>query len=1413
MSTVVVKACRKCGAKLFGEEKVCSACMLETALGPLLDDDVEPSTGLGTSLVSADRAKVKSPMMDFGDYELLEEIGRGGQGVVYRARQKSLNRTVALKVIGLGHFASTPHLRRFRQEAEAAARLEHSQIVPIYEINERDGSCYFSMKFIEGGQLDHSLKREPMSPRRAVELLVKIARTVQFAHEHGILHRDIKPGNILLDCHGEPHLTDFGLARLIENHSTVTNSFDVLGTPSYMAPEQAAGHAKELTASADLYSLGAVFYQMLTGEPPFAGGTTYETIRLVMENEPRNPRIRNPKVDVDLATICLKCLEKDPTKRYSSAAALAEDLERWLRNEPIQARTANVLTRTRKWIRRNPARAALIPSLIGLGALAIVFAWNREPAAPPTGIAVLPFEDLSDQKENASFADGIQDDILTKLAKIGRLRVISRTSVMQYRGEHNLRKIGQALRVSHVLEGSVRKIDNRIHVNAQLIETRTDNHVWADQYDGNSQDVFPLQSEIVGHIAEKLGTNISTGEKAAIRERPTKDLRAYELYCEAQGILIFGDPDGAEKSIAHKIQLLEEATRRDPNFALAYCAIAKSETDLIEDGDPRHLENARKALDTAAHIRPDLGEIHRELGRYYFFQEDYDRAAQELSIARRALPNDAELLRVSGQLERQRNNWDRALAEFEKAHQLDPRNGEILHHLFATYYVMRRYKEGHQLIDEAMANDPAYPGWIHLYSAGLKHREGDLSGARTTMAELPKDFSPAYEFWLLRFLIAYNLRQFEDAKQVIAETPSKYAAAVFWGPSPNTWWNGMIAHLEGNEPEAQRVWKVARETFEAMWANKPKDTDYYLRLSRIDCGLGRKEDAIREAKKSVELMPLTRNSFSGAAALTNLAMVYAWTGERDLAIEQLKIVSRIPAGVYYGELRFSPSWDPLRGDPRFEKIVADLKPELSSNEITTTNTAPENGIAPARSVAVLPFENVSKDEADAFLANGVQDEILRDLSKIADLKVINRTSVMKYKPGEKRDLREIAKLLGIAHVVEGTVQRAGERIRVSARLIDPRNVTPLWSDNYDRDVTDVFAVDDEIAERIADRLHANVSAAEKSAIEKRPTENNEAYQLYLKGRYFWNRRSVALPQTADDLTKANDYFQQAIAHDENYALAYAGLADCYTARPRYRGISPEEFTAKAKAAATKALQLDPNLGEAHTSLGQLLNSEGRYAEAKREFMRAIELSPNYATAHHWFALFTLTPAGRFDEAFAEMKRALELDPFSVIANSNLGWLYIMARKYPEAVAQLRKTIELEPTSVGTHWALAKALELDRQYDEAIVEYQKSETIGKQYALAHLVHLYAARGDRPKAFQTMQELQELERRGVVWNFGYAMAYAALGDKDKALDYLERSYGIKEIGSIFFIKVDPFLDPLRGNPRFEKLVNQVIPPDDK
>src|SRR5213080_2880753 len=677
----VIRICRKCGAKIFSDapEGLCAKCVLKIALAMPPDAAaagagdsgcVEQPAGGDRASASQDKTTVHAAELlgELGDYELLEEVGRGGQGVVFRARQKSLNRTVALKVISLGQWASKAHLRRFRLEAEAAARLEHPGIVPIHEVGERDGSCYFSMKFVEGGQLDEVAKREPMPIRCAVELIAKVARTVHYAHQHGILHRDIKPGNILLDQKGEPHLTDFGLARLVETESTMTRTLDVLGTPSYMATEQATGNNAADSSVTDVYGLGAVLYQLLTGQPPFAGGATYETIKLLLDTEPRLPRLLNPKIDRDLSTICLKCLQKDPKRRYSSALALAEDLERWLKHEPIQARHTGVFARGGKWVRRNPTSALLVASLVGLAAAASWIVWKSEFIRHPVtnGIAVLPFENLSEQKEDGAFVDGVQDDILTKLAKIADLKVISRTSVMEYRGKRNLRQIGNDLRVSHVLEGSVRRAGTVLHMNAQLIDTRTDTHVWAEEYDRDLNGLFAVQSEIAQKVADHLHAKLSASEKASVEERPTEDLVAYDFYVRAVSIIYNAQIDSLDPvaaglvNLSEAVELLNKAVARDPNFFLAYCQLALAH-DLIGD-TPERLALAKSAIDSAFRLRPDSGEAHLALACHLFLgYSDYDRARAELALAQQSLPNNPQIYDLAGSIDRSQRRWADAI--------------------------------------------------------------------------------------------------------------------------------------------------------------------------------------------------------------------------------------------------------------------------------------------------------------------------------------------------------------------------------------------------------------------------------------------------------------------------------------------------------------------------------------------------------------------------------------------------------------------------------------------------------------------------------------------------------------------------------------------------------------------------------
>src|SRR6478736_6819851 len=654
----VIRICRNCGAKILSDapEGLCTGCVLEAAIGVSADvvagvgdaGRVADVRGNNANAAPNNKKATRAAELlgEFGDYELLEEIGRGGQGVVSRARQKSLNRIVALKVISLGQWASKVHLKRFRLEAEAAASLDHPDIVPIYEVGERDGSCYFSMKFVEGGQLDEVARREPIPIRRAAELIAKVARTVHYAHQHGILHRDIKPGNILLDGKGEPHLTDFGLARLVETESTMTRTLDVLGTPSFMAPEQAMGNNAAVSSVTDIYGLGAVLYQLLTGQPPFAGGATYETIKLLLDTEPKQPRLLNPKIDRDLSTICLKCLEKDPKRRYSSALALAEDLERWLKYEPIQARHIGIFTRGRKWVQRNPTSALLAACLVALAAAAGWIVWKSELIRQPitTGIAVLPFENLGEQKEQTAFADGVQDDILTKLAKIADLKVISRTSVMEYRGKRNMRQIGNELRVSHVLEGSVRRSGARLHINTQLIDTPTDTHIWAEQYERYLDDLFAIQSEIAQRVAERLNAKITAAEKVAIESKPTADLTAFDLYTRGSNLLptapFSGDPGAAW---LQAIDLLNQAVARDPSFFQAYCRLTEPHGNLYYfgiDHTPARLASWEAAIQAASRLRPDAGETH--LARANILcngYRDYDGALAELEVARRSLPN------------------------------------------------------------------------------------------------------------------------------------------------------------------------------------------------------------------------------------------------------------------------------------------------------------------------------------------------------------------------------------------------------------------------------------------------------------------------------------------------------------------------------------------------------------------------------------------------------------------------------------------------------------------------------------------------------------------------------------------------------------------------------------------------------
>ena len=459
---------------------------------------------------------------------------------------------------------------------------------------------------------------------------------------------------------------------------------------------------------------------------------------------------------------------------------------------------------------------------------------------------------------------------------------------------------------------------------------------------------------------------------------------------------------------------------------------------------------------------------------------------------------------------------------------------------------------------------------------------------------------------------------------------------------------------------------------------------------------------------------------------------------------------------------------------------------------------------PAKSIAVLTFDNLSEDKGNAYFAEGVQDEILTRLAKVADLKVISRTSTQHFKSSPD-NLPQIAKQLGVMNILEGSVQKSNDQVRVNVQLINAITDAHLWAEIYDRKLTDIFAVESDIAKTIADTLQAKLTGSEKTAMSKKPTTNPEAYELYLKGRFFWNKRTGA------DLRKAIDYFNQTIAKDPNYALAYCGLADSYLLLSPYGAAAPKGSVPQAKAAVKKALELDDTLAEAHASSARILSGyDFDSQQAIVEFERALRLNPNYATARHWFAAGPLLALARFDQSIAEAKRSIELDPLSLINNADFGNDYYFARRYDEAIAQLRKTIEMEPHFYLARYYLGQALQSKGQLSEAIAEYRKAAELDDDpFVLALLGQAYARAGQRDEANKILAQLNQEAKARYVSAYGVGLVFLGLGDKNRAMNELERAYRENDGGNIYNIRIDPMLDDLRGDPRFEALAEKIVP----
>jgi TolB-like protein/Tfp pilus assembly protein PilF len=1186
---------------------------------------------------------------NLGCYRVDAVAGVGGMGVVYLAWDERLGRKVALKLLPESMVANETELTRLKREARTASALNHPNIVTIHDIGEVGSIHFVAAEFIEGTTLRERMTKGPIPPNEAVDIAAQVASALGVAHRAGIVHRDIKPENIMLRPDGYVKVLDFGIAKLTQQETLATTTVlgtqlptqqsMMLGTTRYMSPEQAM--AQQVDARSDLWSLGVVLYEMLAGRAPFEGETATDVIAAISESDPQPLKHRAPIVPSKLQGVVDRSLRKDPTERYQAAEEMLSELR------GIKEKTDGIAARNARWI----AVAALAALLAGL---ALFYAWRggRTDSAPATAvteksIAVLPFENRSGDTANAYFAGGIQDEILTRLSKIADLKVISRTSTQHYKSApENLPEIAKQLGVAYILEGSVQKSGEALRVNVQLIKAANDSHLWADTFDRKLSDIFSVESEVAKAIADQLRAKLTGQEEQAISAKPTDNIEAYDAYL--RGLAYYLKTAVAPANFLSAQKYLGEAVRLDPKFAPAWALLSYVDAGgyLTRTLQPTAAlrEEARQAAETALALEPNLGEAILAKGYYHYAcLKDYETAVRYLEQARQLLPNKSVIPENLAYVTRRRGQWDRSEAYFNEAGRLDPRNVHMLTQHALLYVDLRRFAEALRKFDQVLNIIPDDLDTL-VGKAAIAQAEGDLPRAAALLAPL---HPAADDPFALETQVYQAILERRPAPMItrLQEVLAKPDPALGYTNGELRFWLGWAQDVGGDHAVARETWQQARSELESFLKEQPENFQLIGDLALTNMGLGDKAGALGLAERAMAAVPIEKDAVDGPWPIEILARVAAQMGEPDRAIAALQKLLSIP---YEGPLaslmpltpallRLDPMFDPLRNDPRFEKIL-----EESKNSVTLTTILPRE-----KSIAVLPFENLSKGEENAFFAGGVQDEILTDLAKIADLKVISRTSVMKYKSDMERNLREIAKTLGVSHVVEGSVQRAAGRVRVNVQLIDARNDAHIWAEHYDRDFSDIFAIQSEIAERIADQLRAKLSPSEKAAIAERPTADPVAYAFYTQAKAIGDESDW---EGADrSLNRKVELLEKATQRDPNFALAYCALAKAQC--DLYSVIVAESLSAAhlelAKKAADAALRVRPDLGQAHLELARYYfyagDHTGDFDRALEELTIARRKLPNDSEAL-FIAARIDRRQNRWDHALANFQKAKELDP-------------------------------------------------------------------------------------------------------------------------------------------------------------------------
>jgi serine/threonine protein kinase/Flp pilus assembly protein TadD len=952
------RACPVCGTSFTGEW--CPVCVLRGALGneQTVSQSVEPT--------------LPPSEFRFEHYEVLTcedgtplELGRGAMGVTYKALDVNLRYAVALKVINARFIGDESARRRFVREARAAASVRHPNVASVFHLGKSGDSYFYAMEFVDGESLDKVIRRSSrLDLSTALKVTALVAAGLEAIDKQNLVHRDIKPSNIMItfdrDKIVNAKIIDLGLAKgTVEDDaiSAISSQGAFAGTPTYASPEQFAGIGANIRS--DLYSLGITLWEMLAGEVPFKGPTS----RLIYQHQHATPPIEKlAHVPPPVIALMEVLLEKDPAQRLQTPTELLEAIPKVTEAlDSSRPATTDQLRSVADQIAARPTESTGHPLLAGtrmrafgwmlasvLGIAGLLVAWfffsgragpffnHRIAGAVPTekSIAVLPFENISANKDDAYFADGVQDEILNNLAKIAQLKVISRTSVMQYRADNkrDLRQIASALGVTNVLEGTVRRNGNHVRVSTELVDARNDNMIWADSYDRDLTDIFAIQSEIAQTVATKLSARLSPEERKIIQEKPTSDLEAYDLYLQAKELVMnatifyMKDP---RTSLLSAIGFLEEATRRDSRFALAYCLLANAH-DYLYNGDfdktPQRRALGNAAIDQALRWGPDLPEVHLAAAFHrYACYRDYERARVQIAIIQRSLPNSPDALALAAYLDRRQGRWLESTKGLEKAVSLDPRNHEFLSELADNYFNLRRYRDYRRTYDRLIELEPDKPILILQKAFSALNGNADLTSYRAALEGLPSSMKDDINFVSSRFAYALMDRDWATAKEILSKSTNTELyyfnadTAVPLG-SLEIW----LAYVQQGRPTMETGFAAAREQLNRKVEAHPEDASLLSALAVIDAALGRKQQAIEEAKRAVEMLPVSEDAVDGPSLVYNLAAVYSMVNEPDLAFQQLAISVKTPGGATYGTLKLDPCWDSLRKDPRFGKLLTGL---------------------------------------------------------------------------------------------------------------------------------------------------------------------------------------------------------------------------------------------------------------------------------------------------------------------------------------------------------------------------------------------------------------------------------------------------------------------------------------------------------